>query len=313
MINRLIEVRRNIFKPQIINIINKEWLYMLGMETRNSIMIEGIFVDEDELEAVVVSGKSKSNSEAYNYFKTAKYYYNLAIEFFKTKENVPCLSLVRNTHRILFENIISSSQKLGDFRIGPVRITGAKIQPPEYDISDWIKLWCSYAEYVFLYHPVHEAAARLHVFFESIHPFEDGNGRIGRILLNFLLITHGYINIVIKGEKEKDRNNYIKSLEQSERGLRNIFKNGPSEYTAEKIDSLFNKNETKTLSSIIAKAIIESYDRLICTKNKNNLITVSDYSKITGKKEETIRKMIERKKLIAYKPKGRWLIYPVEI
>ncbi|WP_214495051.1 Fic family protein [Thermosipho sp. 1244] len=54
-------------------------------------------------------------------------------------------------------------------------------------------------KYVYSHYPVHEATARSHVLFESIHPFEDGNGRIGRILLNFYLLKNGYINITIKG------------------------------------------------------------------------------------------------------------------
>ncbi|OQY08641.1 MAG: hypothetical protein B6I29_05210 [Marinitoga sp. 4572_148] len=284
--DKLIELRKELFSLQVIKIPNNEWLYMLGSETRNSIMIEGIFVDEDELDSAI-SGKYKSGSEVSNYFKTAKYYYNIAIELSRTREEIPCLTFVKNAHRMLFENIINNYDKLGNFRNGPIKITGAKIKPPMYDIADWIRLWCDYAKYVFSNYSVEEAAARIHVFFESIHPFEDGNGRsihpfedgngrIGRILLNFLLIANGYLNIVLKGEKEKDRNNYILSLELAEKG----------------------------------DAIIETYDKLICSENKEKLVTVEEYSKLSGKTQENIRKMISRKKLIAWKPQGRWFIYP---
>ncbi|MCK5147848.1 Fic family protein [bacterium] len=56
-------------------------------------------------------------------------------------------------------------------------------------------------------------AAESHIFFETIHPFRDGNGRVGRILLSFLLIGCGYVNIAIKGTSKAHRQKYYDSLE----------------------------------------------------------------------------------------------------
>jgi len=310
VLNELIEWRRRIFMPDIISIPNKEWLYMLGEETRNSVMIEGIFVSDDELNAVV-GEKYKSGSEVANYFRTAKYYYNLALELYKTSENFGCLALIRNAQKMLFENI-SNASKLGTFRNGPVKITGARINPPEFDISDWMRLWCDYVDYAYKNHRVGEAAARTHVLFESIHPFEDGNGRVGRIMLNFTLIVHGYVNIVIKGAEKSDRDRYIKALENAERGIRDIFRTSPREFTPEKIDKFFEEKDTDKLSKIIEEALIESYDRLICTVNKAKLVSVSTYASMTKRTDAAIRKAIERNQLIAYKESGRWMIYPEE-
>lgn len=311
VLNELIEWRRRIFMPDIISIPNKEWLYMLGEETRNSVMIEGIFVSEDELNAVVTE-KYKSGSEVANYFRTAKYYYNLALELYKTGESFGCLALIRNAQKMLFENI-RSANKLGTFRNGSVRITGAKIVPPEFDIHDWMRLWCDYADYAYSHHPVGEAAARNHVFFECIHPFEDGNGRVGRIMLNFTLIAHGYVNIVIKGVEERDRDRYIKALERAERGIRSIFRESPRELIPENLDKFFNERDTAELSMIMEEALIESYDRLICAANKEKLVDVNTYAKMVGRTDAAIRKAIERKQLIAYKESGRWMIYPEKL
>jgi len=308
-LTKLIEWRKRLFKPHFLQIPNKEWLYMLQQDTRNSIMIEGMFVSEEELEAVLTE-RYRSGSEVANYFKTAKFFYNLALEVARTSEEVPCLTLVKTAHRMLFENIISDSRKLGDFRHGPIRITGAKIKPPEYDLHDWVRLWCDYVRFAYFEHPVHEATARAHVFFESIHPFEDGNGRIGRILMNFFLLSNGYVNIVIKGVEKKERDEYIKALAEAERGIREIFVGPTSKYTPESIDECFNEKDTRRLSKLIADALIESYDRLICSMNAEKLITVEEYAKITGKSSEAVRKLIGRKRLIAYKPQGRWHIYP---
>ena len=54
------------------------------------------------------------------------------------------------------------------------------------------------------------AAAYFHAKFENIHPFADGNGRTGRLAMNYLLILHGHPPIIIH---EEDRRDYYGALE----------------------------------------------------------------------------------------------------
>lgn len=300
---KLLTKRKEILRLNFVNISNKEWLYMLGEETRNSIMIEGIFVDEDELNEVL-SGKYRSSSHVVNYFRTAKFYYNLAIELYKTNENYPCVAILKTAHKMLFEGIIDN-KNLGRFRIGKIKITGAKIEPPEYDLDDWIRLWCEYAEYAYLHLPIHEATARIHVLFESIHPFEDGNGRIGRILLNFYLLKNGYINITIKGIEE-ERKKYIKSLEKAEEGIRNIFRHSPKKYTPEDLDKKFKKEHTEELANLIYENLIRAIDNYICSNEET--IDTNEAAKILGIKPDSVLKMIKRGKLIATKKGKKWFV-----
>ena len=58
------------------------------------------------------------------------------------------------------------------------------------------------------------AAAYFHAKFENIHPFADGNGRTGRLAMNYLLVLNGHPSIVIH---EEDRKGYYEALEAWDR------------------------------------------------------------------------------------------------
>lgn len=63
-------------------------------------------------------------------------------------------------------------------------------------------------------HPI-EKAALLHYYFVLIHPFDDGNGRISRLLMNYHLIKEGYAPVIIKSS---DKKNYLFALNQADAG-----------------------------------------------------------------------------------------------
>ncbi len=68
-------------------------------------------------------------------------------------------------------------------------------------------------------HPV-ELAARAHYQFEMIHPFGDGNGRIGRLIMNHILWHHGYPMLIIEYAK---RHSYYRALQKDEEGFVHYF------------------------------------------------------------------------------------------
>ncbi|MBS4026160.1 MAG: Fic family protein [Clostridia bacterium] len=63
-------------------------------------------------------------------------------------------------------------------------------------------------------HPV-EVSAKAHHRFVAIHPFDDGNGRVGRILMNLILLKASFLPVVIKNE---NREEYYRALMKADKG-----------------------------------------------------------------------------------------------
>ncbi|MFT3934490.1 MAG: Fic family protein [Chitinophagaceae bacterium] len=80
--------------------------------------------------------------------------------------------------------------------------------------------WLREAEEKKQLHPV-EIAAELHYKFVRIHPFDDGNGRVSRLLMNYILIKNNYPPIIIKSE---DKKNYLAALHDADTGNISSFK-----------------------------------------------------------------------------------------
>ena len=68
-----------------------------------------------------------------------------------------------------------------------------------------------------------ELAALFHYRYIRIHPFEDGNGRIARLLMNFILLRHGYPMIVIRSKKKKA---YLDALGKADKNVGAIPSDG---------------------------------------------------------------------------------------
>lgn len=84
-----------------------------------------------------------------------------------------------------------------------------------HDLMDWFRRKAKQNDVV----PI-LLAAEFHYRFISIHPFDDGNGRTARILMNFILMQFGYPPAVIKTEEKQ---NYFSVLQQADAGVREPF------------------------------------------------------------------------------------------
>ncbi len=83
-----------------------------------------------------------------------------------------------------------------------------QVKPEMSDLVDWYRRAESQGE-----HPI-VVAATFHYRFVRIHPFDDGNGRMARLLMNMILIRHGYTVAIVP---INERSRYIDSLEQADK------------------------------------------------------------------------------------------------
>jgi Fic family protein len=117
----------------------------------------------------------------------------------RLREGFPLsLRLIREIHEILLNKGRGSGKMPGEFRrsqnwVGGTRPGNALFVPPPPELVD--ECMGKLEEYLHAKHtPVLIKAALAHVQFETIHPFLDGNGRLGRLLITFLLCAHGALS-----------------------------------------------------------------------------------------------------------------------
>ena len=163
--------------------------------TYNSNAIEGSTMTLDETyliikEGMTVSGKSIKEHLEIIGFKEA---FDFILDLSKKKKAPLSERDILDIHYLVLQD---NKQSRGVYRNVPVRV-GSHIAPQPYmvrplmeellrDNKEWLKE-----------NPL-TAVSKLHLEFETIHPFIDGNGRTGRLLLNLELIKNGYLPINIK-------------------------------------------------------------------------------------------------------------------
>jgi Fic family protein len=136
------------------------------------------------------------------------------LEMLKSKEKVSN-NLLLEWHKQIF--VETKPDIAGRFRNYLVRV-GSYIAPDWQEVEKLIDRLIDFINESGL-NPA-ELAGRVHYIFEKIHPFGDGNGRIGRLIMNYILWHNDYPMIIIQ---YKDRKSYYKALQKDEDGFTNYF------------------------------------------------------------------------------------------
>jgi len=180
--------------------------------TYNTNAIEGSTITLEEARQIV-EDQMAPNKPIKDIRETASHA-TVFLQMLKTKE-ATSEKLLLEWHRNIFKE--TKPDIAGLFRNYSVRV-GSYVAPDWHNIEKHMKKLTAFVNESKV-NPV-ELAARAHYIFEKIHPFGDGNGRIGRLLTNFILWKNSYPMLIIE---YKGRKTYYKALQQTEERFVNYF------------------------------------------------------------------------------------------
>lgn len=212
--------------------------------------------------------------EAKNLARVIEYKRNNSQKLELTKDNILLF------HQMLIggidDSIAGRFRKKGEY----VRV-GTHIAPaPEHVermIEEILLEYSSKLETFFL-----DKVAKFHLDFETIHPFCDGNGRMGRVLINLQLLSLGFPRLIIRN-KEKD-----------------IYYQAFRDYK--------DKKETKTMEKIIALALTESLHKRVTYLKGEHIISLAEYIKKHSLSSSSVTNAAKRQSIPAFREKGVWKI-----
>ncbi|GGZ30926.1 hypothetical protein GCM10007049_24830 [Echinicola pacifica] len=199
-------------RPLIGTQLQKMQEYFHVAYTYESNRIEGntLSLQETHLvinEGITIGGKSmKEHLEAINHAEAVDF----VEELVKGGVDFNARTLME-LHYLVLKGI--DRENAGKFRSVPVRISGSEHMPPQpYLLGKMMEdYFIHYNSHKTSLHPV-ILAAEMHERLVSVHPFVDGNGRTSRLVMNLILVSHGFTLANLKGDNTS-RLAYYKALE----------------------------------------------------------------------------------------------------
>ena len=198
----------------------------------------------------------------------------------KAKEQELNIEMILLLHKMLLSNI--RDDVAGRFRIEDewVRVGNHIAPDPKQVLGKMENILINY--YSTNHFHIVKRIALLHLTFENIHPFIDGNGRIGRVLNNYLFIREGYVPINIKFI---DRALYYEAFQEFDKSTK-----------------------TTIMEEIVGKALTNSYYKRLAYLEEKRIIKLSEYAKDSGTSHSNLINKAKRQTIEAFMEKGVWKI-----
>ncbi len=189
------------------------------IEANKSSRIEGTrtTVEEDLLDVTDINPEKRDDwEEVQNYVKATNY----GVE--RIREGFPvCTRLIREIHKILMQGVRGEHKTPGEFRVsqnwigGRMPSTAVYVPPPHTEVAECLSDFEKFINNEEIDTPDLIKSAILHYQFESIHPFLDGNGRIGRLLIPLYIQSKGMLEkscLYISDYIERNKDAYYDML-----------------------------------------------------------------------------------------------------
>lgn len=246
----------------------------------NSNAIENSTLTLKETERILLEQEISRNVTVREVFEVK----NLArvLEYIHSKSSEPELSteIILLLHKMLMGNIndviAGRFRKKGEY----VRV-GTHIAPAPEHVEKMIEaIILDYSADQSLYFT--DKIVKFHLDFEIIHPFCDGNGRMGRVIINYQLGRLGFPNVIIR---DKEKQAYYQAF---------------GEYKDHK--------KTKNMEKIITLALTESMHKRIAYLRGDKITLLADFARAHKQSINALLNAARRQTIPAFREKGVWKI-----
>ena len=250
----------------------EQWFLVELTYTSNA--IEGNTLTRRETAVVVEKGLTVSGKSLVEHLEATNHAAALRgiMELVSVKTSDLSESTVLDIHNTILRGIDDGNAE--HYRSVPVRISGSEvILPNPRKVPDLMAHFIENITTESNLLPV-ELAAEAHYQLVTIHPFVDGNGRTARLLMNLILMQHGFPPALIR---KRDRLRYIGSLEKAQLGG---SKDAYYKIIAAAVDRSLD---------IYLKALSDSPDGVSKTTTSQLLMRIGQLAKATGESNATLR------------------------
>jgi Fic family protein len=265
-------------RPDVVRRLHDDLRVLL---TYHSNAIEGNTLTLRETQLVIEHGLTVGGHSLREYLEATNHAaaFGELVQFADAATPITTDTILR-LHYFVMQQILPNA---GQWRMVPVTIRGVALVPPSASrvpslMAEWVA-WVNGPGQD--YEPIVRAAIAHHGL-EAVHPFEDGNGRVGRLLLNLLLMRAGYVPALLLRDW---RVGYLQALAAADRG----------QYTP--------------LANLVGRAVEQGLDRYLAAcaaAPDTEYLPLAELARHTGYAAPHLGWLIRQGRLAGEKRGGRW-------